>query len=163
MRQQREQKQAAPHPTWSTKGHSLILQKQRWLQAPHNTKATYQDHYRDWDTLWKRSAGSTGQPTHQKRDPWALWSSTLIWRNFTGSSRKSQGKEWLSPTNGGFVLGERSSLRHFPPSNTDDKTSDSYLQMETSIYHQNGFCQKTLHKLTVAFAVYSSNNLNSFV
>ena len=69
MRWHRRQKQAAPHPAWSTKCQSLVLQKQRWLQAPHNIEATYQDHYSVWDTLRKRSAGSTGQPTHQKETP----------------------------------------------------------------------------------------------
>lgn len=88
-------------PSLVNQNHSLVPKKQRWLQALHNIKATYQDHYRD--KLRKRSAGSVGKPTHEKETP--NWSSTLIWGDFTGSSQKSQHKEWLSPENGELVLG----------------------------------------------------------
>lgn len=158
MRQHRKEKQAAPHPTWLTKGHSLVLQKQRWLWAPHTTKATHQDRYRT-ETLCRRGVrGPWDNPHIRKRPLRTLKFSPLTWYNLTGSSQKSQQREWLSPVNGELGLGEHSS-----PSDADNKASNSPLQMEVLTYHQNGFCQKTLHELTVAFAVYASNNLNGFV
>lgn len=62
------------------------------------------------------------------------------------------------PGPGGHV-----SPRCVPPSSTDSETSGGCPQGRARVCHRAGFWQATVHELTVAFDVSSSNNLSGFV
>lgn len=106
MRGHSKEKEAAHPPPWSTKDHSLVLQKWWWLQAPHNIEPTQQDQ----DTPCKRCAGFAGPS--QKTSLSTLKLNTYMAQFHGQQLRKS--KVWLSPRPGKPVPAELTP-RHFPP------------------------------------------------
>lgn len=139
MRGHSKEKEAAHPPPWSTKGHSLVLQKWWWLQAPHNIEPTQHDQDRDGHP--ERGVLHLQDPA--KRHPWALWSSTLTWPNFMGSSWERA--KCGSPQDLASLCLQSS---HQGTSHQEHQQQNTDLQVETCIYHLNGFCRKPLHKVT---------------
>lgn len=139
--------QLAPHPLCSAGGH-----QSRVVTKHPVPKCLTRACCSRWAPL--RSRGQQDSP-HLTAEPSSCSGAHPY--SFTDSSPESGHLYWqVCP------WGARSP-RRVPPSSTDSETSGGCLQGGARVCHRAGFWQATVHELTVAFDVSSSNNLRGFV